>query len=148
MSSGDGACHFCDLDAFRSAEVCIENDHCMYASSHDPRTDPDILPGSGIILPRAHRETPFDFTVEEWSATHELLLKAKASLEDRFRPDGYTLIWNCYPSAGQDMPHAHLHVIPRFADEPFAGCGGRWFIKQPENRRPDPRKPGQGLARW
>jgi diadenosine tetraphosphate (Ap4A) HIT family hydrolase len=29
----------------------------------------------------------------------------------------------------------HLHVIPRFADEPLAGKGIRHWIKQPANRR-------------
>jgi hypothetical protein len=31
--------------------------------------------------------------------------------------------------------HAHLHVIPRFADEPLAGRGIRYALKQPTNRR-------------
>lgn len=35
-----------------------------------------MLPGSGIIVPKAHRPSPFDFTPEEWAATHSLLLKA------------------------------------------------------------------------
>ena len=30
----------------------------------------------------------------------------------------------------------HLHVIPRFADEPLAGKGIRYFMKQAQNRRP------------
>ena len=40
---------------------------------------PDVLPGCGVIVPRAHRPSPFDFTDEEWAATHELLLEAKAA---------------------------------------------------------------------
>lgn len=97
-------------------------------------------------MPLAHRETPFDLTDAEWIATRELLLRAKAAIDERFSPDGYTLIWNCYPVGGQATPHAHFHVIPRFSDEPYAGRGGRWLIKQPENRRPDPKRRGQGLA--
>lgn len=139
-------CVFCDRDALRDSEICIENDHCLYASSCDPSTDDDILPGSGIIVPLAHRETPFDLTTQEWAATGELLKKAKAVIDARFSPDGYTLIWNCYEAGGQDVPHAHFHVIPRFADEPYAGRGGRWHIKQPKNRRPEPTRPGRGLA--
>jgi len=30
-------CVFCDLTQFRAAEVCIENAHCLYASTRDPR---------------------------------------------------------------------------------------------------------------
>ena len=52
------------------------------------------------------------------------------------RPDGYTVGWNVHPVGGQTVPHAHLHVIGRFADEPLAGKGLRHALKQPENRRP------------
>jgi histidine triad (HIT) family protein len=62
---------------------------------------------------------------EEWTATHELLLKAKAAQDERLAPDGYTLIWNCLSEIGQLPLHAHLHVIPRFDDEPLADQGGR-----------------------
>jgi diadenosine tetraphosphate (Ap4A) HIT family hydrolase len=48
---------------------------------------------------------------------------------------------------GQLPHHAHLHVIPRFDDEPLADRGGRSAIKAPENRRPDPWRPGNGRAR-
>jgi diadenosine tetraphosphate (Ap4A) HIT family hydrolase len=89
----------------------------------------------------------FDFTPEEWEATRELLLKAKAAQDERLAPDGYTLIWNCLSEVGEPMHHAHLHVIPRFDDEPLAHQGGRSAIKVPENRRPDPSRRGSGRAR-
>jgi diadenosine tetraphosphate (Ap4A) HIT family hydrolase len=139
-------CVFCDLTQFRAADVCIENAFCLYASTRDPRDPPDVLPGCGVIIPIAHRPSPFDFTAEEWAATHELLVKAKAAQDERLAPDGYTLIWNCFPELGQAPLHAHLHVIPRFDDEPLADRGGRSAIKVSENRRPDPRRPGSGRA--
>lgn len=138
-------CDFCDIDAFRAANLSIENALCIYASG-DPYDRSEVLPGSGIIVPLAHRETPFDLTPEEWAATHELLVRVKDAVDDRWSPDGYTLIWNCYPTGGQEILHVHLHVIPQFADEPYAGRGGRWHIKQPENRRPDPSREGGGFA--
>ena len=136
-------CVFCDLSGLRAAEVVFENAFCIYASTRDPRDPPDVLPGCGVIAPIAHRQTPFDFTDDEWSATHELLLKAKAAQDERLAPDGYALIWNCSPDAG----HAHLHVVPRFDDEPLADQGGRSAIKVAENRRPDPFARGNGRAR-
>lgn len=140
-------CGFCDLSTLKSAEVFIENDCCVYASTRDPRDPPDVLPGCGIIVPRAHRPTPFDFTPQEWAATHELLLAAKAAWDERLAPDGYALIWNCFPAGGQDPAmHAHLHVLPRFDDEPHAGAGGRSAIKVPDNVRPNPWAKGNGRA--
>jgi histidine triad (HIT) family protein len=139
-------CVFCDLTQFRAAEVCFENDYCVYASTRDPRDPLDVLPGCGVIIPVAHRLSPFDFSAGEWAATHELLLLAKAAQDERLSPDGYALIWNCYSEIGQSPHHAHLHVIPRFDDEPLAGEGGRSAIKSPENRRPDPAARGSGRA--
>jgi diadenosine tetraphosphate (Ap4A) HIT family hydrolase len=136
-------CVFCDLSRLRSAEVHFENAFCVYASTRDPRDPPDVLPGSGVIVPIAHRHSPFDFTAEEWAATHELLVKAKAAWDERLAPDGYMLCWSCSP----EVRHAHLHVVPRFDDEPLAHEGGRSAIKVPENRRPDPARPGNGRAR-
>ena len=143
MSVREDECVFCDLEFLRTADVYIENEVCVYASTRDPRDPPDVLPGCGVIVPIAHRASPFDFTDEEWTATHELLLQAKAAQDDRLAPDGYTLVWNCSPEHG----HAHLQVIPRFEDEPFADAGGRSAIKVPENRRPDPLRPGSGRAK-
>jgi histidine triad (HIT) family protein len=139
----------CDLDNLRGADVYIENDYCAYASTCDPRDPPDVLPGSGIIVPIAHRASPFDFTAEEWAATHELLIRAKAAQDERLAPDGYGLYWTCFPPTDDSVEnmHAHLHVVPRFDDEPFADRGGRTAIKVPENRRPDPFRPGSGRAR-
>jgi diadenosine tetraphosphate (Ap4A) HIT family hydrolase len=139
----------CDLGNFRDADVYIENDHCAYASTRDPRDPPDVLPGSGLIIPIAHRASPFDLTAEEWAATQELLLQAKLAQDERLAPDGYFLSWTSFPPADEAVGtmHAHLHVVPRFDDEPLRDHGGRTAIKLPENRRPDPFRPGTGRAR-
>jgi diadenosine tetraphosphate (Ap4A) HIT family hydrolase len=71
---------------------------------------------------------------------HDRLREAvRAELHKRLAPDGYTLGWN-----DQGGLHSHLHVIPRFDDEPMAGHGLRSGIKDPANRRPDPWRPGTG----
>ena len=112
--------------------VAIENDLCFFLLND---TDAE-LPGSGMILPKAPRETMFDLTPGEWQATYALLQDAKRYLDQTCAPDGYTVGWNVCPAGGQHVPVAHLHVIPRFSDEPFAARGLRWWLKQPENRRP------------
>jgi histidine triad (HIT) family protein len=143
---GEGAidCDFCDLDGFRAADVFIETPLTFFASSAVGRSR--VLPGAGIICPRAHRESPFDLTPEEWADTQVILLQARSVLEKRHHPDGYNLIWNVLPDAGQEVAHVHLHLIPRFHDEPLAGRGARWHLKQTENLRADPQAPGKGRA--
>ncbi len=132
MASDD--CEFCDLEAFRSfgSPVYIENELCLFGNSDDG----EGLRGSGIIVPKAHRPTVFDLTPAEVTATFELLNEAKRRLDTRYAPDGYTIGWATGTAAGQKVFHAHLHVVLRFADEPFAGRGFRWWLKQQDNRRP------------
>ncbi len=141
-------CVFCDLENVRGAEVYFENEHCAYASTRDPRDPPDVLPGSGILVPIAHRASPFDLTGEEWAATGHLLQKAKEAWDERLAPDGYSLCWNPFPPTDESVSrmHSHLHVVPRFDDEPRADRGGRSAIKVAENVRPAPLRPGSGRA--
>ncbi|MGD9904059.1 MAG: HIT family protein [Vicinamibacterales bacterium] len=93
------------------------------------------LAHSGVIVPVAHRETVFDLTAEEFVATFQLLARVKAWMDASFAPDGYNIGWNCGAVGGQSLMHAHLHVIPRFRDEPLAGHGIRSLLKSDANRR-------------
>ena len=92
------------------------------------------LKHSGIIVPVAHRETVFDLTESEVTATFRLLRKIKAWMDAEFSPDGYNVGWNCGSAGGQEVFHAHLHVIPRFRQEPLAGHGIRSHLKSEANR--------------
>lgn len=141
-------CVFCERSALRAAEVYLENEHCVYASSHDPSDPPGVLPGSGVIVPKAHRASPFDLSAAEWAAIRPLLLEAKSIQDASLAPDGYFLSWTSFPGSDADVTrmHAHLHVVPRFDDEPKREGGGRVGIKGSDNRRPDPTRPGTGRA--
>jgi diadenosine tetraphosphate (Ap4A) HIT family hydrolase len=58
-------------------------------------------------------------------ATGELLIKAKTLWDERLARDGYFLCWTSWPATVANAPnmHAHLHVVPRFDDEPRAHQG-------------------------
>jgi diadenosine tetraphosphate (Ap4A) HIT family hydrolase len=148
--SADWGCVMCDREFLRSsADIYFENECFVYASTRDPATSVDVLPGSGIAVPVAHRASPFDFTPDEWVALGDVLRRAKRAWDERLEPDGYGLYWTSFPSneAAVARMHAHLHVVPRFDDEPHADGGGRVGIKGDDNRRPDPWRPGAGRAR-
>lgn len=133
-------CTFCDLDGFlTSSALVLENELCLFANSDED----EVLRGSGVIVPKTHRPTVFDLAPEEVAATFDLLRVARPLLEERYRPDGFNLGWNCYAAGGQRVAHAHLHVLLRYADEPKAGTGIRYALRQADNRRPDPTAPGQ-----
>ncbi len=150
MTPGETYCVMCDRDSLRSrSEVYFENEHFVYASSRDPSTPDAVLPGSGVAVPIRHRASPFDLTDEEWVALGDVLRLAKQAWDERLAPDGYGLYWTSFPRTDTDVSnmHAHLHVVPRFDDEPRAEGGGRVGIKGEDNLRPDPQRPGTGRAR-
>lgn len=129
-------CLLCSPLGIDDQEVVFENKTCLYIQSPQNQT---ILTGSGLIIPRAHRPTVFDLNSEEWQDTYDLLAQAKAYLDRTLQPDGYNIGWNSGDAGGQHILHAHLHVIPRFSDEPFAGRGIRSWLKSSANRRPEKR---------
>ena len=123
-------CPFCDFKEDARGKVTLQNEYCLYIECFD-----NVLEGWGMIIPRQHRETVFDLTREEWEATYSLLSEVKEQIDKRFQPDGYNVGWNVGTIGGQEVFHAHLHIIPRYKDEPYAGKGIRHWYKQEENKR-------------
>jgi diadenosine tetraphosphate (Ap4A) HIT family hydrolase len=126
-------CIFCHVQNDGDQTIVYENETCYYIQKKSQQT---VLEGSGLIIPKKHHQNVFELTDAEWNDTRELLHKAKELLDKTYEPEGYSVGWNTGEVGGQSIPHAHLHVIPRFKDEPYAGKGIRHWIKQPENKRP------------
>jgi len=95
----------------------------------------NTLVGSYVVIPKSHVETPFDLSEAEWIDTKKMIDTVKQHLDQKYKPDGYNLGWNVGRVGGQTVPHVHLHIIPRFEDEPFAGRGIRYWLKKDENIR-------------
>lgn len=127
----DELCPLCNPQMIEDQKIVLSNDHCLFLQMPQ-----NILIGSGLIVPRAHRPTMFDLTQEEWNATFGLLQEVKELLDQEHEPDGYTIGWNTDEAGGQHIFHTHLHIIPRFKDEPYAGKGIRYWLKGRENLRP------------
>jgi histidine triad (HIT) family protein len=126
-------CPYCVLDE-PAQHVVFEDDEVVFLQ--DVRFQ-GALRHSGVIIPRKHRETVFDLSEEEIAATFRLLARVKAWMDERFRPDGYNVGWNCGRVGGQELFHAHMHVIPRFRQEPLAGKGIRALLKSDVNKWDD-----------
>ena len=129
MDEHKESCPFC-CPRVQELQIRGENSLCLFIQSDDP-----ILHESGIIIPKRHLRTPFELSPDEWRATQELLVESKRRIDEEKSPSGYNLGWNCGRVAGQEVFHAHLHVIPRFSDEPLAGKGIRYWLKQDDNKR-------------
>jgi len=124
-------CSMCRLDESPELKIPFRNDRVIFAQNEKEQ---GALRGSGVIIPVRHAETVFDLTPVEIDATFALLKLVKAWMDEEYHPDGYNVGWNCGAVGGQIAMHAHMHVIPRFRQEPYAGRGIRYWLKQPANR--------------
>lgn len=116
-----------------SGDPHFENDTMVAVKSNNLKHNTMI--GSYVIIPKSEVSSPFDLTDKEWNDSRELLLTVKKYIDKTYKPDGYNIGWNVGAVAGQSVAHAHMHIIPRYADEPLAGKGIRSWFKQPENIR-------------
>lgn len=130
--SYDANCPLCNPHKDKEQNIVLENETCYFLQHNKHQ---GVLEGSGLIVPKKHHIDAFELTQEEWNDTHELLQEAKKVLDEKYSPDGYTLGWNVGKVSNQEIPHSHLHVIPRYNDEPLAGKGIRYWLKQEGNRR-------------
>ncbi len=112
----DDDCPFCDLPAART----WFGDELAVAT-------PDLYPaadGHTLVLPRRHVQSIFDLSEGERSALWALVADVRDRLRDEHRPDAFTIGINDGMAAGQTLPHAHIHVIPRHLGDVPDPTGG------------------------
>jgi histidine triad (HIT) family protein len=88
-----------------------------------------------MAITKRHIETPFEINKNEWGKLQSTIEKMKDIVDVKDEPDGYNIGWNVHKTGGQNVAHAHLHLLARYKDEPLAGKGIRYAFKQPENSR-------------
>lgn len=88
-----------------------------------------VSPSHTLVIPWRHVGSFFDLTPEERAGLMALVEDAKAALDAEMRPDAYNLGLNDGPTAGQTVPHCHLHLIPRYVGDVEDPRGGvRWVV--------------------
>ena len=88
-----------------------------------------LCEGHALVVPHSHVESIFDLEEGTRSAIWELVASVRRLLNERFSPDGYNIGVNDGEPAGQTIAHAHIHLIPRYAnDVPDPRGGIRWVI--------------------
>ncbi|GKV70186.1 hydrolase [Sporosarcina sp. NCCP-2716] len=128
-------CLLCHPELDPEQTILLSNEHCLFLQLRHAQDIQGTLAGAGIIVPKQHRETVFDLTSDEWHDTYALLHDAKRHIDEMYHPQGYNIGWNCGETGGQHLPYAHLHVLPRYADEVHAGKGIRHLFKGDSNVR-------------
>ena len=123
--SGSAQCRFCLDNKLLLDEPILSRGRFFLLGTIDPARRAQVM-----IVPHRHVETPFELGADEWLEMGIMLDLAREHLA-QFSPEGFTVGWNVGAVAGQEVFHAHLHVIGRFADEPRAGTGIHAALRAP-----------------
>lgn len=113
-------CPFCNPDSER--ELILESATVYAMFDKFP-----VSPGHTLIIPKKHCADYFDLSFKEQSACWFMMNKVKEILEKLFNPDGFNIGININETAGQTIPHVHIHLIPRYVgdvEEPRGGIRG------------------------
>lgn len=70
-------------------------------------------PGAALIVTKAHHPTLDDVPTELVGPFFERVQRIALAVREVAGADGTTLFQNNHPP-GQELPHIHVHVIPRF----------------------------------
>ena len=108
-------CIFCKIIAGElPSERVDEDEHTVAFMDLNPWTR-----GHALVVPRKHARNLYE--IEEGDLRHSAVASKRLALRmrDRLRCDGVNLINACEPAAWQTVFHFHVHVIPRFTDDPL-----------------------------
>jgi len=72
-----------------------------------------VADGKTLVIPKQHFETILDIPNTLGNEFLEAIKKVCLKLIQDGKAEGFNLLMNNYPVAGQIVPHAHVHVLPR-----------------------------------
>jgi len=108
MSEQD--CIFCQIvDGEIPGRIVYEDDDAVAFLDANP-----MAPGHTLVVPRNHHETLGDLPADEADAVFAALHRLAPAIEAAVDADASTVAFNNGEAAGQEVPHVHGHVIPRF----------------------------------
>jgi len=70
-------------------------------------------PGHTLIIPKAHVTRVEDLSEEDAETLFRTLHRLVGGIQDAMDVSSSTIVINNGPESGQEVPHVHIHVIPR-----------------------------------
>ena len=118
-------CIFCKIVKGKIPSTKIYEDEDVYAFL-------DIHPankGHTLVIPKEHYETFNKMPTMVLQHLIAITQKIARAIDRSQHADGYNILMNNHPAAGQIVSHAHCHIIPRFAnDQVNIHLGEKTFI--------------------
>ena len=113
MSSNDANCPFCGIVAGEiPGRIVAETDHTTAFLDANP-----LAPGHTLVIPNDHHERLDDLSEELANEVFATLHRLTPAVEAAVDADATTVAFNNGSAAGQEVPHVHGHIIPRFEDD-------------------------------
>ena len=94
------------IDRQIPARIAYEDDRCL--AFHDVRPQ---APVHVLVIPKKVLRTHADVTDADEALLGHLHVVAANLAKQLGLSDGYRLVINCEESAGQTVPHLHLHLL-------------------------------------
>ena len=113
MSQPD--CIFCRIVAGElPAQIIAEDERTVVFMDINPATR-----GHALVIPRQHSTDLLEVDPDDLQATVLTAKDLAGRMLERLGADGVNLLNSCRPAAWQTVFHFHVHVIPRYADDPL-----------------------------
>ncbi|MGI8461571.1 MAG: HIT family protein [Solirubrobacterales bacterium] len=108
-------CLFCGIVAGHVPSQTVDSDeHTVAFMDINPAT-----PGHALVVPREHSVDLLDISDADLERTMLAARRLARKIEETLEPDGYNILNACRPAAWQTVFHFHIHVIPRYEDDPL-----------------------------
>jgi diadenosine tetraphosphate (Ap4A) HIT family hydrolase len=107
----ESICSFCDRESFAS-QIIQETEDVFVIHARRP-----LAPGHVLILPKRHQADLASLTPGEGMVLMQLVQSYSQVLQRAFSNTGLNIFSNIGTSAGQTIPHLHIHLVPRFDEE-------------------------------
>jgi histidine triad (HIT) family protein len=110
-----GDCIFCGIVAGDvPAQIVDSDEHTVAFMDLNPATR-----GHALVVPRRHSTDLMDTSDEDLERTMTAARRLAGRIEETLEPAGFNILNACRPAAWQTVFHYHLHVIPRYEDDPL-----------------------------
>jgi len=102
-------CIFCKIARKEiPAEIVYEDDNFVVFNDINP-----LAKGHCLVIPKKHYETLFEMPSTLGTEIIDLVKKQGLRLMKEHEAEGFNLVQNIMPAAGQVVMHVHFHIIPR-----------------------------------